>query len=257
MLLENELEMLDDIADRYQANYHAWSHRKWCLSLKAAVPKTCTGFRRMTEFTKEYLSNLYLRTNLSVYCKELERNSDFLDTHVSDHCGMHFRSFLLDQLFLILRNSYIDLSVQPVIVDHGFYRFVVTEIDAQVKVVNEHLKSPILTEYVANFRDKLSLFAVEAAFLLNSLSKNKELIHYYPSHEALWCFRKCLFSKFHACVQESECVVWSLVYDGIIHSEKRLLKLNSILTARDPNFARVVRNYCDYVKRVLKIDLDY
>lgn len=261
-LLMNELVLLDQFNDRYQANYHLWSHRKWVLADKAPVPDNPTGTRRVTAFSAESLAGLFQKTLFSVYLHELEKNERFVSTHVSDHCGIHFRSFLIDQIFLFIRNCDIDLNTILNVTQgykkqaKDFYLSVVNEMSKNLEMINDQMKNPILTEYVANFSSHVEPFAIEAALLLNELNKNAELIQFYPSHEALWCYRKYLMHKFNASFEESQRFVANRVFLAVINNERRLVKLSSILIG-DPADERVLKNYCNYVKKALKIDLEF
>jgi hypothetical protein len=81
-LLEEELEVSQHAADHYSNNYHAWSHRKWCLT---------------------HVAQLAINSLL----KEWAASEAWVSTHVSDHSGMQYRQFLLDCL-LELKHSVSD-----------------------------------------------------------------------------------------------------------------------------------------------------
>ncbi|XP_021913293.1 protein prenyltransferase alpha subunit repeat-containing protein 1 isoform X2 [Zootermopsis nevadensis] len=87
-LLEEELQVSRYAADRYPNNYHAWSHRMWCLA------------------------NLAPATSAILH-KEWAASEAWVSSHVSDHSGMQYRQFLLDRL-LELKHS-----VSEDIVDTG------------------------------------------------------------------------------------------------------------------------------------------
>ena len=72
-LLEEELQVSQHAADRYPNNYHAWSHRMWCVSHLAAS-------------SSEHL------------LKEWVTSETWIESHVSDHSGMQYRQFLLSKL---------------------------------------------------------------------------------------------------------------------------------------------------------------
>jgi hypothetical protein len=72
-LLEKELQVSQYAADRYPNNYHAWSHRMWCLT-------------RLASFASVPL------------LKEWASSELWVSSHVSDHSGMQYRQFLLNHL---------------------------------------------------------------------------------------------------------------------------------------------------------------
>jgi hypothetical protein len=72
-LLEKELQVSQYAADRYSNNYHAWSHRMWCLT-------------HLASFASAPL------------LKEWAASEVWVSSHVSDHSGMQYRQFLLNHL---------------------------------------------------------------------------------------------------------------------------------------------------------------
>lgn len=81
-LLEEELQVSHCAAERYPNNYHAWSHRMWCLIHLAPIPS-------------------------ATLIKEWAASEVWVSSHVSDHSGMQYRQFLLDRL-LELKHSVSD-----------------------------------------------------------------------------------------------------------------------------------------------------
>lgn len=78
-LLEEELQVSQYAADHYPNNYHAWSHRMWCVTHIAALGIDCL-------------------------LREWTASEVWVSSHVSDYSGMQYRQFLLDCL-LDLKNS--------------------------------------------------------------------------------------------------------------------------------------------------------
>ncbi|XP_023712259.1 protein prenyltransferase alpha subunit repeat-containing protein 1 isoform X2 [Cryptotermes secundus] len=72
-LLEKELQVSQYAADRYPNNYHAWSHRMWCLT-------------HLASFASAPL------------LKEWSSSEAWVSSHVSDHSGLQYRQFLLNHL---------------------------------------------------------------------------------------------------------------------------------------------------------------
>ncbi|KAI8774662.1 protein prenyltransferase alpha subunit repeat-containing protein 1 [Biomphalaria glabrata] len=68
-----EMRVCARAAERYQCNYHAWSHRIWII-------QHC------------------LNCSLQVLLSEMKETEAWNSTHISDHSGFHYRQFLLTEL---------------------------------------------------------------------------------------------------------------------------------------------------------------
>jgi protein prenyltransferase alpha subunit repeat containing protein 1 len=84
-LLEQELQVSQHAADRYPNNYHAWSHRMWCLT-------------HLASFASAPL------------LKEWAASEAWVSSHVSDHSGMQYRQFLLNRLLELRQPVSDDIS---------------------------------------------------------------------------------------------------------------------------------------------------
>ncbi|KAM8793167.1 protein prenyltransferase alpha subunit repeat-containing protein 1 [Eudromia elegans] len=72
-LVQEEMDVCSEAAERYPSNYNAWSHRIWVL---------------------QHLGKLTVKVLLD----ELSSTKCWVSTHVSDHSGFHYRQFLLKSL---------------------------------------------------------------------------------------------------------------------------------------------------------------
>jgi len=70
-LLENELNVCLITANSVQNNYHAWTHRIWC----------------MEQFVLYYPN---------IVTRELEFSKEWIGQHVSENTGYHYRQFIID-----------------------------------------------------------------------------------------------------------------------------------------------------------------
>lgn len=72
-ILQTEFEICKLAANKYPNNYYAWSYRIWII-------------QTLINASHELLH------------KELESNEEWISCHVSEHSGLQYRQFLLDQL---------------------------------------------------------------------------------------------------------------------------------------------------------------
>ncbi|XP_030049712.1 protein prenyltransferase alpha subunit repeat-containing protein 1 [Microcaecilia unicolor] len=72
-IVQEELQVCSDAADRYPSNYNAWSHRIWVL---------------------QHLGKL----DVKILLDELSSTKHWVAMHISDHSGFHYRQFLLKSL---------------------------------------------------------------------------------------------------------------------------------------------------------------
>ncbi|NXP71273.1 PTAR1 protein, partial [Ramphastos sulfuratus] len=72
-LVQEEMNVCSEAAERYPSNYNAWSHRIWVI---------------------QHLGKLTVKVLLD----ELSSTKYWVSMHVSDHSGFHYRQFLLKSL---------------------------------------------------------------------------------------------------------------------------------------------------------------
>jgi len=75
-LWDNELQVCEIAADRYSSNYHAWTHRIWCLS---QYEKCSSDLQRL-------------------YAKEWKWSEKWITFHISDYSGFYYRQHLITKL---------------------------------------------------------------------------------------------------------------------------------------------------------------
>uniref|UniRef100_A0A146MEX0 Protein prenyltransferase alpha subunit repeat-containing protein 1 n=1 Tax=Lygus hesperus TaxID=30085 RepID=A0A146MEX0_LYGHE len=85
-LLANEMNVCEVAADRYSNNYHAWTHRLWCLNQGIALQSK----------------------RLHFFLQELSWSQSWILRHVSDYSGFHYRQQVLSMLCDASPNNYPD-----------------------------------------------------------------------------------------------------------------------------------------------------
>ena len=87
-LLRAELAVVELTAERYPKNYHAWLHRQWLVQAvdgqlsKQAETDSGRGGQGWVDVLE----------------KERQRIGAWNESHMSDHSGWHYRSFVIDRL---------------------------------------------------------------------------------------------------------------------------------------------------------------
>lgn len=89
-LLRSELSVVEMSAERYPKNYHAWLYRRWIVQQvdgrqrrgKDAQAEDGTGGQRL----------------MAVLEEEQRRIGAWNESHMSDHSGWHYRSFVVDRM---------------------------------------------------------------------------------------------------------------------------------------------------------------
>lgn len=82
-------------AERYANNYHAWSHRIWCLNQIGSTNRD------------------------KIYQIEWAWSEKWISAHVSDYSGLHYRTFLINSII----NWSASYEIGPCL-DHSFDQFV-------------------------------------------------------------------------------------------------------------------------------------
>ena len=89
-LLRSELAVVEMTAERYPKNYHAWLYRQWIVN---AVGE------RLTSVAEHRDGNSKGRQGwVDVLEEEKQRIGAWNESHMSDHSGWHYRSFVVDRL---------------------------------------------------------------------------------------------------------------------------------------------------------------
>ncbi|XP_069694205.1 protein prenyltransferase alpha subunit repeat-containing protein 1 [Periplaneta americana] len=158
-LLEEELQVSQYAADRYPNNYHAWSHRMWCvthLAPSATVP----------------------------LFKEWTTSEQWVSSHVSDHSGMQYRQFLLDRLLKLTHPACEDIA------ESG------TRSLQQLLSSSKAIHVSCSQDGDTTHNLKTSAFSRPLGLIASELLLNMELILRFAGHEALWCHRRYLLMSF-------------------------------------------------------------
>uniref|UniRef100_A0A8C4NG05 Protein prenyltransferase alpha subunit repeat containing 1 n=1 Tax=Eptatretus burgeri TaxID=7764 RepID=A0A8C4NG05_EPTBU len=140
-LLHGELVVCTAAADRYPSNYNAWSHRCWVIQhLAGCCPKVLQA--------------------------ELESTQAWVENHVSDHSGFHYRQFLLGALAA----DTVGMS-QACVHMHPSTNIPAVEMCAGGSLAAQHIH--------------------------NEFDLCTDLNLAYPGHESLWSHRRFLFHLWH------------------------------------------------------------
>lgn len=160
-LLRNELEVTEIAAERSQNNYHAINHRMWAFNIIS------------------YNTNLMR----SFIVSELQWNSTWIFSHVSEHVGYHYRQFLIDHVktrcnsFTEFENYYREVKKFLECVENVNYVAVLREVlgpwDASETSNN-----------IISYVNHLSILLYDLFYTLFSLQKT------FPDHESVWYYRR-------------------------------------------------------------------
>ena len=97
-LLLSELSVVEMTAERYPKNYHAWLYRRWIVQLvdgrHRELHADTQGGQRWRDVLKE----------------EQQRIAAWNESHMSDHSGWHYRSFVIDRMLAAAHYSSSTLS---------------------------------------------------------------------------------------------------------------------------------------------------
>ncbi|XP_018574719.1 protein prenyltransferase alpha subunit repeat-containing protein 1-B isoform X2 [Anoplophora glabripennis] len=162
-LLQNELMVVHMASEKSPNNYHSWSHRIWCMENIAACSPSIGDI---------------------VY-SELNYSQEWINTHVSEHSGYHYRQYLLK---LVRSHRKI------VLVFESFYNFVIKQLDLindgefsnlLVYLLGKQHKTGLLEE-TNSYINYVSLLLYDLFILVNKLNK------LFPEHESLFYHRRFL-----------------------------------------------------------------
>ncbi|CAH1783512.1 unnamed protein product [Owenia fusiformis] len=165
--IDLELQVCQGAADRYPNNYNAWTHRIWVVQTLA-------------------------KEQLKVCHKELHTTQKWINTHVSDHSGFHYRQFLFLEISKYLkiipqcRSQQLDNQNIPLEFDCA--SGCSEGCDDDCVLVKKNISK--LTHYEKSREVLVQL-------LCREVNITTYLIEHYPGHEAVWYHRRS--------------VVWSLM----------------------------------------------
>lgn len=225
-LLIEELKLSEMIANRYHSNYHAWSHRMWSLqhlipdspfsNLRKKLPNT--PFFEMIQAEASDLNNCTISrfefSNFNnyqvshIFFEELENNFKWVSSHVSDHSGLHFRTFLLSEI-LFLMKIFFSLSHKNEFQSEYHYPITQSNLIPSVFIngkvnISEFLncyafgsnQKRAVNNYLLKLEEELTLLDVALFFIITEMKSNYSLLLMFPNHEALWCYRRFLIHSY-------------------------------------------------------------
>ncbi|XP_068911410.1 protein prenyltransferase alpha subunit repeat-containing protein 1 [Tenebrio molitor] len=163
-LLENELVVCEMAAAKNSNNYHAWTHRIWCVETLA---------NRVASFNDVILA-------------ELEFSQRWLSEHVSEHTGYHYRQYLFDTV----RTSKNISSV---------YEFYYNYVIKTLRLVSENDPRDVLTFLLGKkkshgkpLEETINLINFFCLLFFDLYSTVELLNSVYPNHESIWYHRRYL-----------------------------------------------------------------
>lgn len=220
-LLRDELRLSEMIANRYHSNYHAWSHRMWSMQHflpggQQRIGKKLGMRSPLLEMSqvisaKDFSSTLCSET-FQVYSEELENSLKWISSHVSDHSGLHYRSFLISEIIHLFAASNNSMRSQQEaesceaafannLQDSGSYsdrKNILVDLLKSFHFDNYYQK--VAQDYIEKLEGRLTLFDIAAGLLLSELKTNHSLCCLFYGHEALWYYRRFLMSSFRSCL---------------------------------------------------------
>ncbi|XP_077378297.1 protein prenyltransferase alpha subunit repeat-containing protein 1 isoform X2 [Festucalex cinctus] len=166
-MLHKELNVCSDAACSYPSNYNAWSHRIWVLQHMA-------------------------KGNVKVFHDELSTTHQWVSMHVSDHCGFHYRQFLLKKLIeelslTLAPGKNCSPQHQSRVMPSGYLLTSVSLLangeQSGIETMEEDERDLELTKLFEVFHHEMELCS--------------DLIRSFPGHETLWSHRRHVFYLWH------------------------------------------------------------
>lgn len=177
-IINEELDVVSSCAEKCSNNYHAWSHRIWLMKLIYSVSA--------------------LKCNIQMFFDdEMTKSDKWMSAHVSDYSGLHYRQFLIKNMFLP-KNYYLEMEPKQKILRWS-------PVLAQFLVLNiTNFKIPPSTDDndVKKFLNLILGSVMDAedkkytriyrkmCLIVHELKLNEDFCTTYASHESLWCHRR-------------------------------------------------------------------
>ncbi|VEN60397.1 unnamed protein product [Callosobruchus maculatus] len=166
-LLQNEFSVIHMASQKSPNNYHSWNHRIWCIENLA--PK---------------------RQLQQIVYSELSYTQEWINNHISEHVGYHYRQYLIT---LTKKDNSIS-SVYGSFLDFVSSEFLSSPksngpIVAPAEVLQYLLGVPseqLPPEEIANYTNYMCLMLYDLCILVDKLNP------LFPEHEALYYHRRFL-----------------------------------------------------------------
>lgn len=173
----NEIDVATTCADRYASNYHAWSHRRYIITLRESRARTHP-----------------------TYESEWKETLEWCQRHISDNSAFSYRQFLLRKCIYDTNENNIEITNLEI------HRNIITlYIEQSLRnncqessihcTSNEILnfiygQNNTIAEIVAGMESHSCFRAL--SYLLKELQSNEELLKIHIEHEVLWSHRRFL-----------------------------------------------------------------
>lgn len=162
-ILPNELAVVHIASEKSQNNYYSWNHRIWCME---SIASLCTN-----------MGNI-------VY-NELSYTQEWINSHVSEHAGYHYRQYLIT---LLKEHKKIHMVYE------SYYNCVINRLDVfkedkysnlLVYLIGKHNKKRILEES-CTYINYICLLLYDILILFDDIFKH------FNQHQSLYYHRRFL-----------------------------------------------------------------
>lgn len=179
-LISEELDVVDNCAEKSSNNYHAWSHRIWLI--------------------KQMKSSSQISF---IYSSELFESGKWLSTHISDYSGLHYRQFCLKNLlgiqnYLSQIDPFLNVKYRDTLKQFLLTNLPNLELSLDNKSFTEKKNVNIILGSILDSEtdsDKYVKIYDNVCLLVNELMVNEDLCRMYSSHESLWCHRRFILQQ--------------------------------------------------------------
>ncbi|KAL0109056.1 hypothetical protein PUN28_014273 [Cardiocondyla obscurior] len=168
-IIKDELKLVQTCADRYANNYHAWSYRRYLVTMFEQLGQWQLTFK-----------------------KEWNDTMDWCKRHVSDHSAYSYRQFLLRKFMLKVITSGKETDIIRICSPHyGTNHFMRKHnLDVHEEMLIKRINQAMYYEcddFTPDYARKLKIYMLaltfwteECCFIVNYVCK-------YTDHEILWC----------------------------------------------------------------------
>lgn len=206
LILDKEFCLSEMAAEKSQNNYHAWTHRIWCF--------------------ENVLRNTNLPEYLNLISDQLEYSIKWINTHVSEHTGFHYRQYLCKS---ILKNTQ-----RSSMYDVTYHCYIEPFVDIKFWNCNDTSNLNMLLgrrEFVVANRNQDSLRCYNYVYFITVLLSDlflfiEKLNNVFPNHESIWYHRRfVLFNLLHTAYE----------YHNITWKRNTAVKESSLIISIDLN----------------------
>ncbi|XP_018324874.1 protein prenyltransferase alpha subunit repeat-containing protein 1 [Agrilus planipennis] len=165
-MLPEEFAVTEFAAEKAENNYHAWTHRIWCLE------------NFLFSKTIDYQSKS------NVIFEQLQFSLGWINNHISQHSGYHYRQYLINCIKNIptMNNSISNTSFMFV---KNLLGLSIEDMSNERSFINKLLGES--KDYASESNNYSNYVCILLYELFHTL---KTLFCFYPKHETIWYHRK-------------------------------------------------------------------